>query len=262
MIKSRMSPAFALIAAAAIVSLLGYSNPILADSASPKSEAASQGSASAGVVAASPCKSQVWFDLTPHEITSACGAQYPTLPLSPADVNGDAIAESISASAGLINFRILDSGEEPCSQRKPLQGVAFENALTAISLSRSGGNSTVVTTNILDLPASFGDSLIQFLPNPGYPSNPYQMWRGEIQDVGWFDCDGDGDLDIVLTIRFRENHANYTECGSWYGWTTFRVSGFWLENIGHQRTPNAADLDGNGAVDGGDLALLLLNWSS
>jgi hypothetical protein len=214
------------------------------------------------------CGSQSWFDLTPRRIGLTCGAAFPLLPITHADVNGDGIIEQFQINGPIVGFEIVTSGQ-PCYTTPPIpaQGVALPNPIITCQLSAVNGEVQVSTATITDFPASFGDSLIQFLPSPGYPTNDYTAYRLILSEVGWFDCDNDGDLDLVLRVdsqyRYHFNNGGDRWSCSWQG-----VEGalgsqvIWLENIGHEKAPNAADLDGNGSVDAGDIAIVLLNFSS
>ncbi len=65
---------------------------------------------------------------------------------------------------------------------------------------------------------------------------------------GWFDVDGDGDLDLVLEIQ-----------GFAGSWNIVRI---WLENTGFEKQTFAAgDINQDGAVDGVDISILLSDWT-
>jgi hypothetical protein len=69
------------------------------------------------------------------------------------------------------------------------------------------------------------------------------------QIAGWRDMDNDGDLDYIIFVRGET--ANTSTYGQ-----------FWFENTGYEKpAPTiAADLNGDGQVNGADLGLLLVAW--
>jgi hypothetical protein len=68
---------------------------------------------------------------------------------------------------------------------------------------------------------------------------------------GWRDMDNDGDLDLA---------SLYVATGLPSGIPPSGVC--WFENVGHEKhaPPIAADINGDGRVDGADLGLLLVAW--
>lgn len=92
---------------------------------------------------------------------------------------------------------------------------------------------------------------------PGF-TNLMLYMKGEYAGqelAGWRDVDDDGDLDYVVFV-----HGNNAE-GSGPP-TAYLHAQVWFENIGYEKStpPLAADLNGDGWVNGIDLGLLLGAW--
>lgn len=215
------------------------------------------------VAAVVACGAQAWFDLTPRRISLTCDAPLPLLSINAADVNGDGIIEQFPWNAK--GSLVIDSGPVcyPNGNNSipplPMYGIAVENMLVTTTLGTSGAEVSVGTSSVLSLPASFGESLKAFLPSPGYPAESI-TYRMFVSDLGWFDCDSDGDLDLILILK-TESRWKYDCCNWWCGYFNPTTQSIWLENVAHGR-PDPVDLDGNGVIDGGDMALLLLNWTN
>ena len=217
------------------------------------------------------CEAMSWFDFTPRPIQVSCGATIPLLPISPADVNGDGILEVFKVSPNVLNAMILEhlplNGDGECTPPTPITGHAISSPVTTQRMNVQSGSLNVTTASITDFSESFAKSLRALLPSPGWPDENV-VYRARIADIGWFDCDGDGDLDLVVVLNIQRQSPFGCYCGGCWNMNansnSYQGAGsaaFWLENTGHQRSQNAADLDGDGIVSGGDLALLLLNWS-
>ena len=217
------------------------------------------------------CEAMSWFDFVPHPIQVSCGASIPLLPISPADVNGDGILEVFKLGPNVLNAMVLEhlplNGNGECTPPTPMTGYAIPSPVTTQRMNVQGGSLNVTTASITDFSESFAKSLRAILPSPGWPDENV-VYRARIGDIGWFDCDGDGDLDLVVVLNVQSQSPFGCFCGLCWNMNpnsnSYQGAGsvaFWLENTGHQRSQNAADLDGDGFVGGGDIALLLLNWS-
>jgi len=201
------------------------------------------------------CDPQVWFDPTPHEFLAGCGT-LATLPLSPADVNNDGVPEVLS-SLGTV---VIAAGK-PISPTPQITGLVRWSRL---SISEAGAMPT--SASILDLPPSIAESLIALLPDLGGFDGC--GWRYEIRCTpqGWLDCDGDGDLDLVLSfatfkdISYRDPWMGFCQGP---GPQLFSSRTVWFENTGYQAStpPNPYDLDQDGHVNTGDLSLLLMEFT-
>ena len=212
----------------------------------------------------SDCTVDVWFNPTPRSFAAGCG-EVPILPLSPADVNGDGVLETFTAELACL------SGNCGGQQLEPV-GSAWSDVLFRTQLVVAPGGPRPVRSSLLSLPSSFADAMIAQLPNGGVgnPCIPSQQdgIRFELQSIaaGWADCDGDGDLDLIVrvlgfkTITGSDGPPGM-EC-TFSGLEPLLPRLIWFENTGYQSPPPpvTGDLTGDGIVNGEDLALLLGNW--
>ncbi len=78
---------------------------------------------------------------------------------------------------------------------------------------------------------------------------PPKAYQAQLSSFAWRDMDSDGDSDLVVEFRWQDAT----------GWHYKRG---WFENIGFEKPapPVAADLNGDGQVNGADLGLLLVAW--
>jgi len=107
-------------------------------------------------------------------------------------------------------------------------------------------------TNIFPRSSAIGEGLKSLFPNIRNAS--FAMYEGSDpwQRLGWRDCDGDGDLDLVVNLSL-----------TFYGGSGENsVRPFWFENTGFQKAPapNPYDLDQDGEVGAADISVLLLNF--
>ncbi len=96
-----------------------------------------------------------------------------------------------------------------------------------------------------------------------------ELWLAEFGWNGWLDCDGDGDLDLVATVtiwhevkgiyysgcKWSNHRATNDPAGIW------RRQSVWFKNVGFNSRIRA-DINGDGRVDGSDLAAVLTNWGN
>lgn len=240
-----------------------------------------------------PCEAHDLFSPVPRFFSSGCGSLV-WLPISPADFDGDGVQELISAGGATI------AAGCPLA---PL-GDAWIAGRYWLEQSPEGPRPSVSAVARLD--AAAAAALVNVM---GLASNCVTDHCGEVVgekrlDVaakGWLDCDGDGDLDLVVSADAWEKVGSeqfgdpcYEECQFQYyncinvcwafpeqecpcqwptegcscpTWTCSfqwqRRGGlyFWLENTGQPAKPRAAaDLNGDGNVDGADLGMLLYAW--
>jgi hypothetical protein len=149
-------------------------------------------------------------------------------PPSFADVNGDGVDEYFRPYLG-IPFIAEGAPKNRCFIAR--SGVTTDS-----------GKTTAVVTCILTTEPLIGWVVSQF-PDCD---------RAYYYAVGWRDMDNDNDLDLVLTVSGQTAKE-----------ITFETTG-WFENIGYEKPnpPLAADLNGDGWVDGADLGLLLGAWGA
>lgn len=171
-----------------------------------------------------------WFSPVLREISYDC-RPFSRAPFGCADVNGDDIADYF-VSEGAGDMGIVTAGQP---QR------IYPNWLLHSRLDGVGS-------------ASFHTHVSVF-PNTDAPGIVLKSMFPSLQSAtsrnrGWRDCDGDGDLDLVVDIDL------------YFFGDTQQLIPFWFENIGYEKPvpPIAADINGDGRVDGADLGLLLVAW--
>jgi hypothetical protein len=200
------------------------------------------------------CDAQSWFDLTPREFLEGCGSVV-ALPASPADVNRDGIQELFSGN------RVLIGGGNP------IVPLATSGIMLWSRVAVAENGASPIQSSVAELGPGFAEPFIAALPDLGGGGGCTREWRIWASPRGWLDADGDGDLDLVLLIEVEVNErrmAGGDHMGSYCsdpGFRAYGTSTIWLQNIGFETESVMGDLDGDGAVGGGDVALLLLNWS-
>jgi hypothetical protein len=181
-----------------------------------------------------------WFEprlQSLNVICSAIGRQA----LYSADVNADGLVDYFHAEEGTV---VLVENGVPLSN--PARGL-FHSTTT-----RLGGGVAFNLVQVLGFNQDVGTRLIE--ANPGL-SNAWIDYFSSASSPndrtsGWRDCDEDGDLDLVVTVRL------------FFGSGSMEYRPMWFENIGYEKPapPIAADINGDGRVDGADLGLLLVAW--
>jgi len=171
-----------------------------------------------------------WFDLTPHPFEQCLynGSSVPTVGEGSADLNADGEFEYFTP----IYYA-------PCVQEgSPVTSGWF----VAQQVTLNEGDSV----SFLLRPALSFDGRLGLDYLGRYPSSTDAVtyfW-------GFRDMDGDGDLDAVVAV--------FPAFGG-EGGTQF----YWFKNIGFPKAPPAGsfDLDGDGRVDYGDIAILLMEFT-
>jgi hypothetical protein len=186
-------------------------------------------------------QSEDWFSLVPHQIGRCISASAPqinpsgkvgTLPLGACDVNGDGALEFFD-NVGEIPI-ISETGAE----------MSLPVLLRSSPQQYPNGSVLMTHTVILGDSAALTSALRQLEPSTN-------MVYGYLQPIGWRDMDQDGDQDLICVYRY-----------SGFGGVQFAWQDIWFENVGFEKAapPVAADLNGDGQVNGADLGLLLVAW--
>ena len=165
---------------------------------------------------------KTWF--TTGHLLPSCAIVGGIAPESSSDVNGDGIRELMFA-----NPLCPQGGGYPILSN----GIPSTTALLAVhECSTAGG--------------TYSESLSCVMRGEAgaYLKSQFPAATNVCAYLYLRDMDSDGDLDLVCSAWVIPNQVN-----------------FWLENTGFQRTNRvAADLNGDGIVDGNDLGNLLAAW--
>jgi len=182
-----------------------------------------------------------WFSPTPRQLSYDCG-QIGRQPYYSADVNGDGTTDYFVAYTD--NYGLVIEGQPTPT---PI-GWLFRSETSGV------GESTFHThTNIFPRSSAIGEGLKSLFPNIRNASFTMNEGSDPWQRLGWRDCDGDGDLDLVVNLSL-----------TFYGGSGDNsVRPFWFENTGFQMAPpaNRYDHDGDGHVNTADLSLLLMEFT-
>jgi hypothetical protein len=219
-----------------------------------------------------PCAKTNYFAPEPRGFGPGCGT-LAVLPISPADVNADGTPE-----LWVETTAVVASG---------CPWAPAQDAVSLLSLSRLEYSDTEplpVTLEVARLSPDTHSSLMAMMPAAEQVcgSNCCGLigdWQLLIRPAGWLDCDGDGDLDLVilasrlelgggicsydpLCCEYGGSCCGVLQCDLPNNWHLRDQAMFWFENIGYEASqpPLAADLNGDGQVNGADLGLLLVAW--
>lgn len=181
-----------------------------------------------------PVEDLDWLSPLPHFAPACATTQVSGVDVYAADINGDGIIEHFSM-ADQVQF-LGKSLPLPYSDILLTQAVERDGSIE-IQAKRVLGSAVAGAAIRSAFPNC---SEFQILTGTG--------WGGY---HGWRDMDGDGDLDLV---------SLYSAWGLPSGLPQSGVC--WFENVGYEKPalPIAADINGDGRVDGADLGLLLYAW--
>jgi hypothetical protein len=171
-----------------------------------------------------------WFTKV-HSVTDACSAFTDSAVRQ--DINGDGVGEYLRIGSDYI----LRNGQDP------LICCVYINEAASNSGEPTFTNSCVLKSTVF----------VEFVKS----NFPQATW-GIAWFVGFRDMDGDEDLDLIANLSLADDDPNPANGGN-PTWAAYQE--IWLENTGFQRTKRvAADLNGDGIVDGNDLGNLLAAW--
>jgi hypothetical protein len=238
-------------------------------------------------LAGADCSAKNWFSPQLHFFGTGCGPIVP-LPITPADVDGDGVEEMFYGNRfypEVLEYPQQTAYGTPITLQNPVvcttSWISIESGLPTPQTAAACTLTNETMSTLYAMLPSANDGPLCSEANLG----THQEWSIGAFMEGWLDCDGDGDLDIVLSFASRRDYANsgngYFNCYPYideygfpqehcdYGWICsgrgseigFRVTG-WLENTGFEKptSPIVADLNRDGKVDGADLGMLLVAW--
>ncbi len=194
-----------------------------------------QGESPATAEATDPCdppSGTSWFAPVFRPLTG-CSQPYQRFtfqPLSAADVNGDGEIDYFALAS---NIDLVDSG------------TGVPGCLVQTSDLVADGTTFAETLTCVGTKAPIIAAVTQSHPT---------ATRASVLNAAWRDIDGDGDLDLIVVVGLlTPDNPNFPA----------EFTG-WLENTGYEKSPPpiAADLNGDGSVDGIDLGLLLGAWGT
>ncbi len=195
-----------------------------------------------------PTLTASWFAPTPRllECNTPYGLNLATIRGNAADINGDGRLDFWQSSRSSV-LAVFNGRPYSATEDGPASGV-----LTVSEVGNIGGSYRVQQLTVSIFAASIGEWCLANLPSPGAPNRMVRIYLYETGQAeliawsGWRDIDEDGDLDFVCRA---------TDDATWN-------AQIWFENIGYEKPapPVAADINGDGRVDGADLGLLLVAW--
>jgi len=175
-----------------------------------------------------------WLNPIPRRLET-CAApgmgvgSVPCSPLTRADINCDGREEYLwgySSVTAVANGQAVDIGSQTLK-------------VSEVSTGTSG--TYVRYRPVFPVGTAVGDAMISSISG---------VQTGTVYLLGWRDMDGDSDLDLLCYIAVAQSGSCCQEID------------YWFENIGYEKPapPIAADINGDGRVDGADLGLLLVAW--
>jgi hypothetical protein len=195
-----------------------------------------------------PVLTASWFAPTPRllECNTPNGLSLATIKGNAVDINGDGSLDFWMAARNTV-LAVWNGQPYSATEDGPASGF-----LTISQVNQVGDSYQVQQLTLSIFTATIGEWCLANLPTPGGPNRAVRLHlyeNGQAENIawsGWRDIDGDGDLDFV--------------CRATDDWTW--NAQIWFENIGYEKPapPIAADINGDGRVDGADLGMLLIAW--
>jgi hypothetical protein len=188
----------------------------------------------------------VWFSPIPQLVPCSNGsAQLPfvTAQLGPVDVNDDGIIEFWGRLSGPFSSPDVVLNGSPTG----IPSKIWVNRLDPLTRAP-----TTIRDSVVIVPSDFGNWVLANFPGTTSASvrlSDSEDPAGLVNTAGLRDMDGDGDLDYLIILYVESASSN-------------ALQQVWFENIGFEKPapPIAADINGDGRVDGADLGMLLIAW--
>jgi hypothetical protein len=208
-------------------------------------------------IPAQTCATAAWFDPTPLTFDASCGTPFLT-PIDVADVNGDGMADRCQRSP----IALIYGG--PWFGYSDIRIMPASTCLKHFQVHVDATGPRSDSTSVWTTPESWAEQIWNELGISNDTDGCVDSWGVTAEILGWADCDGDKDLDVVVRLQaYHRPRAIVAGSCSEVEPIRYVIDRYhWFRNTGYEKPaqPLAADINGDGRVDGADLGMLLIAW--